>query len=84
MPETTDGPCTYQIEIRGRAAVEGLSAASPLQVTVLRAEANSTLLAVCTDQSGLVGLLRYLHGRGRVLLSVQCQESNQEPDHEGV
>ena len=31
---------------------------------------SSTLVAVCTDQSGLIGLMRHLHGRGLVLLSV--------------
>jgi hypothetical protein len=63
----------YQIEIRGRADANDLNAISPLKMTVVRMEAELTLFTVLTDQSGLIGLLRHLHGRGFVLLSVQCE-----------
>jgi hypothetical protein len=39
-------------------------------MTVVQGDAESTLFLVRTDQSGLIGMLRYLHGRGLVLLSV--------------
>ena len=60
----------YQIEIQGRADEDDLNAIVPLHMTVIQGDAQSTLFLVRTDQSGLVGLLRTLHGRGLVLLSV--------------
>jgi hypothetical protein len=61
---------TYQIEVQGRVAANDLNALSPLQMTVLRAEAAATRLAIHTDQAGLIGLLRHLHGSGFVILSM--------------
>lgn len=65
--------CTYQIEVRGQVDEDDLNAMSPLQMTVVRGDAAATLFTICTDQSGLIGLLRHLHGRGFVLLSVTCK-----------
>ncbi len=75
--------CTYQIEVLGQVDEKDVSAGGPLQVALVRMSADnagpdegktrpyaSTLFTVCTDQSGLVGLLRHLHGRGLVLLSM--------------
>jgi hypothetical protein len=39
-------------------------------VTVEMTELDSTRISVCTDQSGLIGLMRHLHGIGLVVLSV--------------
>lgn len=83
MPDDPNGPRTYQIEIRGSAAEEDLGSSSPLQVRAVRAEANSTLLVVWADQSGLIGLLRYLHSRGLVLLSVRSQEESEKGTEPG-
>jgi hypothetical protein len=47
-----------------------LNAMSPLEMTVIRGDTAATLFTICADQSGLVGLIRHLHGRGFVLLSV--------------
>jgi len=66
-----DELCTYQIEIRGRADENDLNAISPFQMTVVRVDAESTLLTVSTDQSGLIGVLRHLHSRGLALRSVR-------------
>jgi hypothetical protein len=66
-----DELCTYRIEVRGQADENDLNAISPLQMTVVRVDTIATLFTVCTDQSGLVGLMRHLHGRGLVLLSVR-------------
>ena len=74
-----DAICTYPIELRGQVNENDLNAINPLQMAVVRADADeehlsaSTLFTVCTDQSGLIGLLRHLHGRGFVLLSVNCE-----------
>ena len=71
--------CTYQIEVRGQVNENDFNATSPLQMTVVRADAGeehpyaATLFTMRTDQSGLIGLLRHLHGRGFVLLSVTCE-----------
>jgi hypothetical protein len=61
---------TYQIEIQGRVEAGELIAVGPLQLTRVCGDSVRTQLAVRTDQSGLIGLLRYLHGRGEILLSV--------------
>ena len=71
-----DELCTYQIEIRGRADENDLNAISPFQMAMVRVDAESTLLTVSTDQSGLIGVLRHLHSRGLVLRSVRS-ETNQ-------
>ena len=76
--------CTYQIEVRGWIDEKDLNTISPLQVTMMLADADeehpdadreypeaATRFTVCTDQSGLIGLLRHLHGRGVLLLSVR-------------
>lgn len=68
--------CTYHIQLRGQVDAGHINATGPLQITVAQMEADKkyphtgTLITVCTDQSGLVGLLRHLHGLGFVLVSV--------------
>jgi hypothetical protein len=62
--------CTYHIEVRGQVDGGSLNASSPLQMTVEREDTARTLFTICADQSGLIGLMRHLHGRGFVLLSV--------------
>ena len=63
-------PCLYKIQVRGQVTDSDLNAMSPLQTTDVRVDEMATWLAIHTDQSGLIGLLRHLHGRGFVLLSV--------------
>jgi hypothetical protein len=62
--------CTYHIAVQGRVDGGELNAMSPHEMRVVQADAAETLFTVRTDQSGLVGLLRHLHGRGFVLLSI--------------
>ena len=62
--------CTYQIEIRGRWDERELNAMSPWCLTILRVNPESTFASVETDQSGLIGLMRYLHGRGLTFMSI--------------
>ena len=61
---------TYDIEIAGQIDERALSASSPLQMTVTQKNPDITLLKIYGDQSGLIGLLRYLHQQGFILLSV--------------
>jgi hypothetical protein len=65
--------CTYHIQIRGQVDEDEINATSPLQMTVVRVDAASTLLTVPTDQSGLIGLMRHLHGLGFVFRSINCE-----------
>jgi hypothetical protein len=73
--------CTYQVEVRGLVDENDLNAMSPLQARVVRVHADeghpdeehpdaATLFTIQADQSALIGLMRHLHGRGFVLLSV--------------
>ncbi|MAT97117.1 MAG: hypothetical protein CL608_08245 [Anaerolineaceae bacterium] len=65
-----DDICTYRIEVEGRMNENGRTGGSPLEMVVVRTNDAATLFTICTDQSGAIGLIRYLHGRGYVLLSV--------------
>ncbi len=65
-----DDTCTYLIQLRGQVAADEINTRSPLLLTLINADPASTQLAVMTDQAGLIGLLRHLHGSGFVILSV--------------
>jgi hypothetical protein len=66
--------CIYHIQIAGQVAQEEINAMSPQQMTLERSDVAATLFSICTDQSGLVGLLRHLHARGLVFLSVHREQ----------
>jgi hypothetical protein len=66
--------CTYLLEIRGQVDEDEINAMSPLQMTVKQMDAAATLLTISTDQSGLIGLMRHLHGLGFVFLSVKREQ----------
>ena len=66
---------TYHVEVRGPVEEKAFNETSPLQITVVPVDAGqppvaTTLASVCTDQSGLIGLMRHLHHQGFVVLSV--------------
>ncbi len=62
--------CTYRIRLQGQVDEKELNAAGPLEVMVIPKARTVTLITLPTDQSGLIGLLRHLHGQGFILLSV--------------
>jgi hypothetical protein len=62
--------CTYSIEVQEQVVENDLNTLSPLQLEIIQAGPAATAFTVCTDQSGLIGLMRHLHGRGFVFLSV--------------
>jgi hypothetical protein len=68
-----DEYCTYWIEVQGQIDDHDLITMSPLEVTATQVNAATTYFSVHTDQSGLIGLLRHLHARGLMLLSVICK-----------
>lgn len=75
----SDGPIfnpetCYRIEVRGYVDVEWLQSFDDA-AKVSKAETSQvediTVLEVCADQSGIVGLVRRLHGLGLTILGVQ-------------
>ena len=64
---------TYRIKVQGQVDENTFNATSPLQIMVVRVDTAATLFTIRADQSGLIGLIRHLHGRGFVLLSVTCE-----------
>jgi len=69
-------PDIYHIKVRGQVDESDLNAMSPLKITMVQADPAeehpyaATQFTIYADQSGLIGLMRHLHGRGFVLLSV--------------
>ena len=61
----------YEIFLAGELEDAGRLADGPVQTAVLRADEHITVIAVRADQSGLIGMLRHLHGRGLVIRSVR-------------
>ncbi len=61
---------TYQIQVSGQLNESEMNVRSPVAMKVEHIESNSTWLSVDTDQSGLVGLMRHLHGLGIVFLTI--------------
>lgn len=63
--------CTYCIEIQDKIEEKNFNTMSPYRITEVCSGLGTTLFKIFTDQSGLVGLVRYLHQQGYVLLSIQ-------------
>jgi hypothetical protein len=64
----------YRIELRGRVDVDWLQSfdsSAEVSVDETRQMEEITVLDVHTDQSGIVGLVRRLHGLGIAILRVQ-------------
>ena len=72
---------TYLIQLRRSVDVDELNARTPLQIAEVRAEATTTRVTASTDQAGLIGLLRHLHGLGFQFLSITCESPQQENGH---
>ncbi len=70
-----DSATHYRIEVRGRVDVEWLQClecAVEIMVDEARPmEEDVTILKVHSDQSGLVGLVRRLHGLGMIIQQLQ-------------
>ena len=62
--------CTYHLKLHGQVSADEIYACSPIQLTVEQVDADGTWLAICTDQSGLVGLMSYLSGLGLIFLAM--------------
>ena len=69
-----DSATCYQIEVRGRVNVDWLQSfdgSAEISVDETRQMEDITVLKVHTDQSGMVGLVRRLHGLGMTILQLQ-------------
>jgi hypothetical protein len=69
-----DSATYYQIEVRGRVDVDWLQSfdsSAEISVDETRQMEDITVLKVHTDQSGMVGLVRRLHGLGMTILQLQ-------------
>ena len=62
--------CSYHIKVQGQVNDSELNTMSPLEMSVVREDPTCTIFVAQTDQSGLIGLIRHLHGLGFVLLSL--------------
>lgn len=62
---------TFTIKVRGSVLEEPLNLKSPQPIRVIGSDPGATVFKACTDQSGLIGLLRLLHGQGYVLLRIE-------------
>jgi len=72
---------TYLIQLHGSVDIEELNALTPLRMTGVRVGATTMQVTVSTDQAGLIGLLRHLHGLGFQFLSITCVLHYQEKEH---
>lgn len=61
---------TYKIRMQGKVEEEDINPTSPMRLTLEQVGETSTSVTLLTDQSGLIGLIRHLHGLGLVLLSI--------------
>jgi hypothetical protein len=72
----------YEIKVRGKIEVSWLTGFDEVAVQteiIAGGGHQSTLFKIVTDQAGLVGLIRRLHGLGVVLVSVQQAPEAEEP-----
>jgi hypothetical protein len=69
-----DPATLYRIEIEGRVALDWLQSyddTAQIFVDESRMMENTTVLSIHTDQSGIIGLVRRLHGLGMTILQFQ-------------
>jgi hypothetical protein len=67
---------TYQIHIQGQLEVEDISPFSHMGLVIEHVEGPNTSITLRTDQSGMIGLIRHLHGLGLVLISMSAGLGN--------
>jgi hypothetical protein len=66
----------YTIQIQGRVEESDVHLASPLPFAMEQAEGTQTTITLQTDQSGLIGLIRHLHGLGLMFICISCTPGN--------
>jgi hypothetical protein len=74
QPVNLNSQNAYEITVMGEIDASWLTGFGEVEVQpeiVVGGERQSTLSKIVTDQAGLVGLIRRLHGLGVVLLSIR-------------
>ena len=68
-----DAQAEYVVKVQGRVDPDLVDWFGPLEIATVETEAGvtTTLSRFVTDQAGLMGLVRALHGLGVTLLSVE-------------
>jgi hypothetical protein len=66
----------YRILISGSLSKEDIEPFSPPELSFTFAVQDTTSISFHTDQSGLIGFLRHLHGLGLIILSVTCERAD--------
>ena len=76
-----DPATQYRIELRGRVDVEWLQSfdrSSEISADDIKHTEDITVLIVHTDQSGIIGLLRSLHGLGMTIQQLQISQERRK------
>jgi hypothetical protein len=68
---------SYLIQLRGQVDVTDLNPLSPHQMTITQMTPAATWVRICTDQSGLIGIMRHLHNLGLTIRSVHQEEQKE-------
>jgi hypothetical protein len=71
------GGSAYLIELVGILHEADINPASPYDLERTKVGVTTSTFSLTSDQAGLIGLLRYLHGRGLVLQSVRRVQSDE-------
>jgi len=74
----------YIIEVKGQLEEKTINAASPIQLVVEKISVAGTKFTVRTDQSGLVGLIRFLHRQGFIILSLNREINDELPKEKEI
>jgi hypothetical protein len=81
-PEPIFDPATgYRIEVRGRvdlAWLQSFDSSIEILVDETGQRQDSSVLHVRTDQAGMIGLLRRLHGLGMTIQQIQITQERRE------
>jgi hypothetical protein len=66
--------CIYCVQICDRVDEDRFNATSPQRIKIVQADEEATRFTICADQSGLIGMLRWLHGQGFTIQSVAREQ----------
>ncbi len=83
MPPIASDIHTYHIHVAGPVDEGELNAHSPLEMRAEWVDLAATRLTVLTDQSGLIGLMRHLHGLGFAFLAMSRVDTGGTPGYPG-
>lgn len=68
----------YRILVKGQLDGDDFNRTSPIQITIEGASDAESVFTFLADQSGLIGLIRFLHRQGILICSV-CRQRQADP-----